>query len=122
MRTKAISCLLAGALPSLAPAAAFAHAQLVKATPAVGSQTTSPSELRLEFSEGVEAKFSGATLKSDAGTQIPLGPPSVEPGDDRVLALKLLKPLPPGGYEVSWHAVATDTHHTQGRFGFTVKP
>ena len=37
---------------------AFAHAQLEKATPAVGGTVASPSEIRLEFSEGVEPKFS----------------------------------------------------------------
>ena len=37
---------------------AFAHAQLEKATPAVGGTVASASEIRLEFSEGVEPKFS----------------------------------------------------------------
>ena len=28
----------------------------------------------------------------------------------------------PGTYSVTWHAVALDTHHTQGSFKFTVAP
>ena len=40
-------------------------------------------------------------------------------GGDTVLAVPL-KPLPPGVYTVSWHATATDTHKTEGKFTFTV--
>jgi copper resistance protein C len=41
-----------------AATSAFAHAQLEKATPAVGGTVASASEIRLEFSEGVEPRFS----------------------------------------------------------------
>ena len=41
---------------------AFAHAQLKKATPAVGGTVASASEIRLEFSEGVEPKFTKVSL------------------------------------------------------------
>jgi methionine-rich copper-binding protein CopC len=33
-----------------------------------------------------------------------------------------LKPLAPGTYKVTWHAVSVDTHRTQGSYEFTVKP
>jgi copper resistance protein C len=39
---------------ALTSTAAFAHAQLQKAVPPVGGAVSSPSEIRLEFSEGVE--------------------------------------------------------------------
>ncbi len=42
---------------ALTATSAFAHAQLEKATPAVGGTVASASEIRLEFSEGVEPKF-----------------------------------------------------------------
>ncbi len=32
-----------------------------------------------------------------------------------------LPSLPPGSYKVKWSAVAVDTHHTTGTFGFEVK-
>ena len=49
--------------------AAFAHAQLEKATPAVGGTVASASEIRLEFSEGVEPKFSKVSVTGPAGAR-----------------------------------------------------
>ncbi len=46
---------------------AFAHAQLEKATPAVGGTVASASEIRLTFSEGVEPKFSKVSVTGPAG-------------------------------------------------------
>ena len=45
---------------------AFAHAQLEKATPPVGGTVASASEIRLDFSEGVEPKFSKVSLTGPA--------------------------------------------------------
>ena len=46
----------------------------------------------------------------------------VERVDKLVGGLSIAKPLAAGDYRVHWHAVAVDTHHTQGTFEFTVKP
>ncbi len=107
---------------ALAATAAFAHAQLEKATPSVGSTVASAAEIRLKFSEGVEPRFSGIALASEGGAAVPLGPPSVDPADNSVLIAKVGKTLPAGVYTVTWHAVSVDTHKTQGSFSFTVKP
>jgi methionine-rich copper-binding protein CopC len=107
---------------ALTPAAAFAHAQLEKAVPAVGATVASPNEIRLKFSEGVEPRFSGVTLAAEGGAAVPLGPPGVDPADNSVLIVKIAKPLAPGVYTVTWRAVSVDTHKTQGAFSFTVKP
>ena len=101
---------------------AFAHAQLEKATPAVGATVAGPSEIRLEFSEGVEPRFSGVTLTSAGGASVPLGVAKTEPSNPAVLIVPISKPLSAGAYTVHWHAVSIDTHHTQGTFQFTVKP
>ncbi len=106
---------------ALIAAQAFAHAQLEKATPAVGGAVASASEIRLEFSEGVEPKFSGVTLTGAGGASVPLGAAKVEAGDAKVLIVPIAKPLSPGVYTVHWHAVSVDTHHTQGTFEFSVK-
>ena len=111
--------------PSLAFAlmatSAFAHAQLEKATPAVGSTVSPPSEIRLEFSEGVELKFTKVTLAGPGGAAA-LGAARTEPGNQAVLIAPITKPLSAGVYTVHWQAVSVDTHHTQGTFEFTVKP
>jgi methionine-rich copper-binding protein CopC len=106
---------------SLMTNSAFAHALLEKATPAVGSTVSGATELRLEFSEGVEPKFSGATL-TGAGGAVALGKAAVDPSDNKILILKINKPLAAGVYTVNWHAVSVDTHHTQSSFTFTVQP
>ena len=104
-----------------ASTAAFAHAQLEKATPAVGGTVASPSEIRLEFSEGVEPKFSKISVTGPAGA-VPLGAAKTDSGNPAVLIAPISKPLPAGAYKVHWQAVSVDTHHTQGTFEFTVKP
>jgi len=101
---------------------AFAHAQLEKATPSVGGAVASPSEIRLKFSEGIEPRFSGIALTAAGGAAVPLGQSKVEGDDKSVLVAPITKALAPGVYTVHWHAVSTDTHHTQGDFAFTVKP
>jgi methionine-rich copper-binding protein CopC len=102
--------------------AAFAHAQLEKATPPVGGTVVSASEIRLTFSEGVEPRFSKVTLTGPGGAAVPLAPAKTEPGDQAVLIAPIAKALAAGTYTVHWQAVSVDTHRTQGTFQFTVKP
>jgi copper resistance protein C len=104
-----------------ATTAAFAHAQLEKAIPAVGGTVAGANEIRLEFSEGVEPKFSKISVTGPGGT-VPLGAAKTDPGNPAVLIAPISKPLPAGAYKVHWQAVSVDTHHTQGTFEFTVKP
>jgi methionine-rich copper-binding protein CopC len=118
----AIATLAAGLALIFAPVAAFAHAQLDEAAPAVGGTVASPSEIRLKFSEGVEAHFCTIALSAEGGGAVPLGAPSVDPADPGVLIAKVGRVLAPGVYTVTWHAVSVDTHKTQGSFSFTVKP
>jgi hypothetical protein len=106
---------------ALTAAQAFAHAQLEKATPAVGGTVASANEIRLEFSEGVEPKFSKVSVTGPSGA-IPLGAAKTEPGNQAVLIVPISKALAAGAYKVHWQAVSVDTHHTQGTFEFTVKP
>ena len=62
----------------------FAHAQLEKATPPVGGTVASASEIRLEFSEGVEPKFTKVSLTGPGGA-VPLGAAKTESGNQAVL-------------------------------------
>ena len=94
----------------------------MKATPPVGGTVASASEIRLEFSEGVEPRFSKVSLTGPSGAAVPLGAAKTEPGNQAVLIAPISKSLPAGAYKVHWQAVSVDTHHTQGAFEFTVKP
>ena len=117
-----LSFLISSLTFALTASAAFAHAQLEKATPPVGGTVVSATEIRLEFSEGVEPKFTKVTLTGPGGGAVPLGSASTEAGNQAVLIVPITKPLAAGDYKVHWQAVSVDTHHTQGTFEFTVKP
>ncbi|MGO9931132.1 MAG: copper resistance protein CopC [Steroidobacteraceae bacterium] len=66
---------------ALVAAEASAHAQLEKSTPPAGGTVASAGEIRLEFSEGVEPKFSKVTLTGPGGTAVPLGSASTAAGE-----------------------------------------
>ncbi|HEX4768805.1 MAG TPA: copper homeostasis periplasmic binding protein CopC [Lichenihabitans sp.] len=102
---------------------ALAHAHLLRAVPAAGSTVkASPTELRLKFSEGLELAFSGVTVTGSDHAAIKIGAPSLDPADPAVLVVPLPGDLKPGRYAVDWHATATDTHKTKGRYDFTLTP
>lgn len=113
--------LLAAAFVFADAGAAFAHAQLQSASPPVGATVSPPGEIRLTFSEGVEPKFCGVTVVSASGAAQAVGRPSVAPGNDKTLVVRLGKTLAPGAHTVKWRAVSVDMHRTQGEFDFTVK-
>jgi len=100
--------------------AAWAHAFLDRASPAVGSEVSgSPPVLTLAYTEPVEPFFSRITVTDSLGMQVNDGNLSAQ-GDGRVLVVKL-KTLVPGVYSVAWQVTSVDTHKTEGHFSFTVK-
>jgi copper resistance protein C len=122
MMTRISMTALAASLALICGATtAFAHAELEKASPPAGGTVSPPSEIRLTFSEGVEAKFSRISVTGPGGAA-PLGAATTESGNQAVLIAPITKGLAAGVYKVHWQAVSVDTHHTQGAFEFTVKP
>jgi methionine-rich copper-binding protein CopC len=106
---------------SLSASAAFAHAELQSAQPAAGSAaTTSPQQIRLTFSEAVIPQFSGVELRDQTGKLIATGKAAVDPASKNVLVVPIGEQLPPGNYEVEWHAVSEDTHREKGNCSFSV--
>ena len=52
----------------------LAHAELLRAVPQPGSVvSTSPPEVRLQFSEGIEGRFSGLDMVASNGARIAIG-------------------------------------------------
>lgn len=99
---------------------AFAHAELESSSPPVGGSVSSPSEIRLTFSEGVEPKFTKVSVSDPSGA-VSVGAGRVEPGHQEIFVAPISGSLAPGAYKVHWQAVSVDSHHTQGTFAFTVK-
>lgn len=99
---------------------ASAHAFLERASPPVGSEViTSPPDLSIRFTEGVEPRFSTIEVDGASGTAIVTGKPHLAPDGNRSLVVALPK-LPPGMYTVIWHVTSVDTHKTEGRYKFSV--
>ncbi len=105
---------------ALVPAAAHAHAQLERTSPRVGSTVASPpGEVRMWFTQALEPKFTAAQLRSGAGAVVASG--AVDPADPRQIVIRV-HALPAGSYKVFWKVLSVDSHHTEGSFGFEVKP
>jgi methionine-rich copper-binding protein CopC len=110
-------------LASLATAtSAFAHAHLQSETPAADSATASPIELRLNFSEGVEDKFTKVSITADGGAAVAVKSIATDPSDKKTLIVTPAAPLAAGQYKVEWHAVSVDTHKSEGTYSFKVNP
>jgi methionine-rich copper-binding protein CopC len=111
----------AALLFTAAAAPAFAHAFLTHASPAVGGTVAAaPPNLLLSYTEGVEVPFCKVTVTDAAGHNV-AGAPQPVPGHDDEMSVPL-HITAPGKYTVTWHAVAVDTHKTEGGFSFTVAP
>ena len=102
------------------PLAAFAHAHLVRATPAAGSTVgTPPEEVALRFNEKLEGSFSSILVRDAAGKQVDKGDARVDKADRTIIRISL-PPLTPGVYTVEWRAMSSDTHKVNGDFTFQV--
>lgn len=103
----------------LAVSSVFAHTHLESAIPAAESTVVAPQELRLLFSEGVEAAFSKVSLSKD-GIDVPVKSITTESADKKTLIVTPAAPLAAGDYKVEWQAVSVDTHKSQGHYRFKV--
>jgi methionine-rich copper-binding protein CopC len=112
---------LAVAALAVAPATpALAHAHLLSSVPAAGSTAMPPpTALRLNFSEGLELKFTKVKLIGPEKNAIGTGSAALDPKDDKVLILPVNSGLADGKYTVEWQAVSTDGHKTTGSYSFS---
>ncbi|NML44669.1 copper resistance protein CopC [Ramlibacter sp. G-1-2-2] len=108
------SCLAVAALN------AHAHAFLERAEPRVGSQLqAAPVEVKLWFSEPLEAAFSSVTVTDANGRRVDRADAHLDPSGKTLLRVSL-QPIGPGAYTVHWRAVSVDTHVSRGDFVFRV--
>ncbi|MBS7562051.1 MULTISPECIES: copper homeostasis periplasmic binding protein CopC [Pseudomonas] len=106
----------------LSASSVFAHAHLKGSNPAANSSVVAPNELRLMFSEGVEAAFTQVTISKD-GAPLEVKSLATEGTDKKTLVVTpAATPLRAGEYKVEWHAVSVDTHKSEGSYSFKVSP
>lgn len=107
--------------PIVLSTAAQAHAYPTHRLPRAGATVSpAPQQVRIDFDEGVEPAFSTITVSDAHGQVVSEGKANVDAADHHRLSVAL-RPLTRGVYTVSWVAVATDSHRTQGHYVFNVK-
>jgi copper resistance protein C len=122
-KSKKIGGALLGLLlivPLIIPVSSWGHAFPDHSDPRVGWELkTSPAQVKIWFDGRIEPLFSSLQVFDANHKEVDKGDSRVDPNDQTLLEVSL-PPLPPGTYEVSWSVVAIDTHHTEGRFKFTI--
>jgi copper resistance protein C len=97
-----------------------AHAFLKDAAPGVGSTVqTSPSEVRIRFTESIEPAFSSIQVLDASGKEVDKRDLYLDRSDHALLCVSLPR-LGAGIYKVVWRVVSVDTHVTNGSFTFRV--
>lgn len=109
---------------------AFAHAQLLEASPDEGETVSgAPEQVRLWFDEPVEAEFDPLKIYDSRGARIDEDNARIDPNDACVLVVDLQGP--PGdsreddwrvAYTVDWRVTSVDGHVVQDTYSFTVMP
>jgi methionine-rich copper-binding protein CopC len=100
-----------------------AHAFLIRADPRVGSKVNKvPAEVRVWFSETVQAGVSSIHVFDVSGKQVDKKDTHSDRANRAVLCVSLLPALIPGTYKVIWRVTSMDTHLTDGNFHFQIVP
>jgi methionine-rich copper-binding protein CopC len=105
----------------LAPVVAWAHAYLVKSSPARRAVLLhAPTRVQLWFNERLEAQFSHLSVWNRDGKQVDHGDVQVGPDDLKLLSVGV-GPLAPGQYTVKFRVLSVDGHVVEQQFPFTIR-
>lgn len=104
----------------LAPDLGWAHAYLVKSSPARRAVLIrAPSEVQLWFNERLEPRFSQLSVLDGDGQPVDLGDAQVGPEPTRLTVR--LQPLKPGMYTIKFRVLSVDGHIVEEQFLFTIR-
>lgn len=118
--SKSLVTLATALLVAVASASADAHGTIESSSPKEGATlTSSPSEIRMKFTEMLEPAFTSVKLIGPSGQEVaPKEKVRVEDGKTVVVPLPTLAP---GLYKAQWMSAGHDGHHIHGELTFTVK-
>jgi len=96
------------------------HATLLSSEPAAKSTlASSPTRIRLVFSEEIEPSLGRIRLVAPGGRVVTLVSKG-DPHDVSALIAPITTPLEPGSYRVEWRIVSEDGHPIDGAYTFTL--
>jgi copper transport protein len=122
VRVRGASLVFAAAAALTLPAAAWAHAVLVRTSPQASVVVNRPPPVvLLKYSEAVEPRFAVVSVTDAAGNQQRAGPPRRSATDPTTLVVPLER-LAQGWYLVYWRVISVDGHPVRGAFTFAVGP
>lgn len=112
--------LLTALLSFLVATPASAHPYLLRSDPAAGAiLTTAPTQIDIDYTEGLDRSYCTVVLISPTGEKIQTH--QVSAGQPAELSVVADQPLDAQGtYAVDWSAVGDDGHTVIGVFGFSV--
>lgn len=98
---------------------AWAHAKLLRTTPATDGTATEPfTAVTLTFNEPVKQQSTSVVVSGSDGVSYTEGGARVVDTD----VIQAVRPLPAGPVRVTWKTVSADGDAINGEFGFTVAP
>jgi copper transport protein len=119
-RSFVVAAVVVSAL--VVPAAAWAHAALLRTVPAASVVVnTPPKQVALVFSEAVEPRFAIVSVTDAGATQLVAGSAHRSAANADELDVPV-KHLPEGWYLVVWRVISVDGHPVRGAFTFAVGP
>lgn len=102
---------------------AWAHARLVKATPADGaSLSRAPASVILVFNEVPEIEFSNIKITGPNSAPVLEQTPLKGPNPNSLTAPLPTSGLQAGNYTVNYRVLSVDGHLVEGRTAFSIAP
>lgn len=122
LRGRTLLVLAAGAAVLALPAAAWAHAALVRTVPTASVVVNRPPPVvLLTYTEAVEPRFAAVSVTDAAGHSVAASPPRRSASSPKTLVVPLHR-VPRGWYLVYWRVISVDGHPVRGAFTFAVGP
>ena len=105
----------------LSPTAGWAHAVLVRSSPAARATLSRPPErVQLWFNERLEPAYSRASVWDASGKQVDASDGVVDAAEPTRLTVNV-PALAPGTYTVKFRVLSVDGHLVESQFPFTVR-
>ena len=117
------AALVAALLVLLIPGLALAHLGLVGSTPSAGAHlAAAPREIRLSFTEVVEASVARIRLLGANGTEVATSAVRGLSDSGQVIIADITGALEAGTYTVEWQVIGKDGHPVRGTIPFVIAP